>query len=50
MKSIPDTNGTVAYLTIMQFVISALNDHNISIKDRIYKLWFAVFFLRKWKL
>ncbi|KAL4126815.1 hypothetical protein QTP88_011024 [Uroleucon formosanum] len=50
MKSIPDTNGTVAYLSIMQFVISAFNDHNISIKDSIYKLWFAVFFLRKWKL
>lgn len=45
MKSIPYTNGTVAYLTVMQFVISAFNDHDINIKDRVYKLWFAVFFL-----
>jgi len=50
MKTIPYTNGTVAYLTVMQFVISAFNDHNINIKDRVYKMWFAVFFLRKWKL
>jgi len=50
MNSIPDTNGTVAYLTVMKFVISAFNDHNINIIDRVYKLWFAVFFLRKWKL
>lgn len=50
LKSIPDTEGTTAYLMVMQFVISAFNDHSLSIPDRVYKLWFAVFFLRQWKI
>ncbi|VEN51230.1 unnamed protein product [Callosobruchus maculatus] len=49
LKSKPGCEGTIAYLKIMQFAIASLLDFDLDVNQRLYKLWFCVFFLRIWR-
>lgn len=49
LKSIPDTAGTQAFLLVMQYSVTSYCDKTLTIHDRIYRLWYVVFFLRIWK-
>lgn len=50
LPDIPNTHATVAYLKIMNYILTAFLDKEMSTEERIYKMWFSVFFLRIWKL
>lgn len=49
LKNIPDTEGTLIYLKIMNNLIAAFLDNQLSLYDRVYKLWFVVFLSRIWR-
>lgn len=49
LSEIPNSEGTRAYLKIMFYVTTAFNDPDLCVEDRIYRLWFSVFFLRIWR-
>lgn len=49
-KNVPDSNGTVLYLSLCDSIVSAFRDAHLKPLDRIYKMWYAVFFLRGWRL
>lgn len=49
LESIPGSEGTRAYLRVMQFAISSYLDPGLDVQDRLYKIWFCVFFLRIWR-
>ena len=48
--TVPGSEATVAYLTIMRYMIEACLDENLSPSERLYKIWNCVLFLRYWKL
>jgi hypothetical protein len=48
--NIPNTHATIAYLKIMNYILTAFLDKEVSTDERIYKMWFSVFFLRIWKI
>ncbi|CAH1114817.1 unnamed protein product [Psylliodes chrysocephalus] len=48
-KHVIGSEGTVLYLKIMRYSILGLLDKKISLNDRLYYLWFCVFFLRIWR-
>lgn len=41
--------GTLKFLQIMQYVLDSFMDKGLQFTERIYKLWYAVFFLRQWR-
>lgn len=49
LSDIPNSLGTKTYLRIMNYSTTSLIDPNLSIEDRIYRLWYSVFFLRIWR-
>lgn len=49
LSAVPASEGTIAYLQIMRSVLDAFLSQDIDISQRIYKMWFAVFFLRIWR-
>ncbi|KAL0100980.1 hypothetical protein PUN28_019401 [Cardiocondyla obscurior] len=49
LKQIPNTNGTITYLTIMNYIILSFLDESTPLRARIYYLWYVVFFLRIWR-
>lgn len=49
LESVPDSQGTRAYLKIMHLSIASFLDTGSDIKTRIYNIWYAVFFLRIWR-
>ena len=48
-KHVPGSEGTVAYLTVMRNVMQAGMDESLSPLEKVYKIWYAVFFFRYWK-
>lgn len=48
-KYVHESDGTVIYLKICRDVIDAFTDLKLSPKDRVYKVWHALFFFRTWK-
>ncbi|KAK3918789.1 Structure-specific endonuclease subunit slx4 [Frankliniella fusca] len=50
LKSTPGANGTMEYLTVMRYVLEAFLNEKLCASERIYKIWYALFFLRFWKL
>lgn len=44
LPNIPDTSATITFLTILNYILSAYLDKNLIIEERIYKMWFSVFF------
>ena len=48
-KYVPGSEGTEAYLKVMRFVMEAGLDESLAPLEKIYKIWYSVFFLRFWK-
>ncbi|RXX91571.1 hypothetical protein DD587_31600, partial [Klebsiella pneumoniae] len=46
--NIDNSAGTV-YLKLMYLIPAAFLDKTLSIVERIYKIWYCIFFLRIWK-
>lgn len=47
---IPDSNATIMFLSLCEYITSSYENPGIQPTDRIYRLWFAVYFLRCWRL
>jgi len=50
LMTIPENKGTVEFLKMMNNVLTSYLDTNISIQERIYRIWYSVYFLRIWRL
>ncbi|KAK3928956.1 L-lysine 4-hydroxylase [Frankliniella fusca] len=48
-KHIPGSDGTVAYLQVMNCVMEAGLNQNLSPLEKLYKIWYSTFFLRLWR-
>lgn len=48
-KNVADSKGTVMYLTLCEQITSSYLQLDLDAIDRIYKLWYAVYFLRCWR-
>jgi len=49
LKQIANTDGTIAYLNIMNYIILSFLNDSTSLSDRVYYMWYSVFFLRIWR-
>jgi hypothetical protein len=49
LEGIPESEATRAYLNLMHLAISSYLEPKISIKHRLYNIWYVVFFLRIWR-
>lgn len=49
LKQIANTDGTIAYLNIMRYIIISFLNKSTSLSDRVYYMWYSVFFLRIWR-
>lgn len=47
---VPKSNATIKFLELMKFSIDCFLDKELTPLQRIYKLWYTVFFLRLWKM
>lgn len=43
------TMATQTYLKVMQFVLDSFLDRGLKAVERVFKIWFSVFFLRQWR-
>lgn len=48
-ECIPGSEATLFYLKLCYYVTSAFLDPKLSPSERIYRMWFAIFFLRIWR-
>lgn len=48
-KFIIDSEATVAYIKLCNFVTSSFLDRKLNPLDRIFRIWYSVFFIRGWK-
>lgn len=48
LKNITESEGTVAYLKVMDILLSFL-DKSITLEDRVYRIWHSLYFLRIWR-
>ncbi|KAK3927608.1 Pyridoxal 5'-phosphate synthase subunit SNO1, partial [Frankliniella fusca] len=46
---VPGSEGTQAYLMVMRFIMESCLDENLSASEKVYKIWYTLFFLRYWK-
>lgn len=46
---IPNSEATIAFIQICRYVTSSYLDINLTPIDRIFRMWYAVYFLRAWK-
>lgn len=49
LKQIANTDGTIAYLNIMKYIILSFLDESTTLSARVYYMWYSVFFLRIWR-
>ncbi|KAL4153941.1 hypothetical protein QTP88_001774 [Uroleucon formosanum] len=49
LKNIPDSQGTIAFLKVMNDILLSFLDKSIALEDRIYKIWYSLYFLRIWR-
>ncbi|KAF5280410.1 hypothetical protein FQR65_LT03219 [Abscondita terminalis] len=49
LNNVPHSQGTILYLTIMNYILSASLNDTMALDERVYRYWFAVFFLRIWR-
>lgn len=47
-KHVPDSEGTIMYLTLCKLITSSFLSTNVKPIERIYNIWYAVYFLRCW--
>lgn len=48
-EKVPNSGGTIAFLTIVRYIIDAFSASDISPLQRIDKIWYTVFLLRIWR-
>lgn len=48
-KYIINSEATIVFIKICHFVTSSLMDTNVNPIDRIFRMWYSLFFLRTWK-
>lgn len=48
-KEIPQSEGSVAYLKLMNYVKSSFLDSSTVLRIRLYRIWYVVFFTRIWR-
>ncbi|KAF5308018.1 hypothetical protein FQR65_LT18283 [Abscondita terminalis] len=49
LQKIENSQATQAYLLIMRHVLRSFLEKCMKLSERIYSIWFAIFFLRIWK-
>nr|CAI5818584.1 unnamed protein product [Callosobruchus analis] len=49
LEKIPNTEGTVVYLKLMNAVITAFIEEDISVYERLHSIWYCAFFMRMWR-
>lgn len=49
-KHVPDSDGTIMYLTLCREITSSYMDSSLEPLDRIDKIWYSLFILRAWRL
>lgn len=49
-QNVPDSNGTVLFLTLCDFIVSAFCDAKLKPLERVYKIWYSLFVFRGWWL
>lgn len=49
LKEIPESEATVQYLSILKDILDSFLNKEISVLERVYKMWNSVFFLRIWR-
>lgn len=49
LKHIPESQGTIAFLKSMNYVLTSFLDKSLTIEDRIYRIWYGVYFFRMWR-
>lgn len=47
--NVPGSEGTIAYLRVMYYVLISYLCKTMTIADRIYYAWYSIFFLRLWR-
>lgn len=46
---VPESEGTAMFLKAVNFSIYSYLDNKLSPADRVYKIWYAIFFFRVWR-
>lgn len=46
---VPESEATILYLRMMRNVLNAFSDTDITSEERIYSIWYGVFFCRAWR-
>lgn len=49
LKHIPESQGTIAFLKSMNYVLTSFLDKSLTVEDRIYRIWYGVYFFRMWR-
>lgn len=49
-ESVPASLGTSTYLSLIENVFKAYMDEKLKPLERVYSLWYTIFFLRIWKI
>ncbi|KAF5307705.1 hypothetical protein FQR65_LT18364 [Abscondita terminalis] len=49
LNEIPDSAGTNIYLKMMNFLIKSFIDKDVTLSERLYAIWYTIFFLRLWR-
>lgn len=48
-KYVPDSEATAMFLKALNFAIYSYLDKKMTPADRVYKIWYAIFFFRVWR-
>lgn len=48
-ENVAESEATCQYLQIIQYVVNAFLSTSLTIRDRIYYMWYSTFFLRLWR-
>lgn len=49
MNYVPGSEGTIIYLKAVRYVMTAFMNYNIKSAERVYLVWYSVFFFRGWR-
>lgn len=49
LKHIPESQGTIPFLKSMNYVLTSFLDKSLTVEDRIYRIWYGVYFFRMWR-
>ncbi|CAG9767012.1 unnamed protein product [Ceutorhynchus assimilis] len=49
LQKLPESEGTVQYLKLMQKIDKAFLDKSLKCSERLFNMWYTIFFLRAWR-